>query len=302
MILPAIFNEITTSVWMFSEQSAKGQMLLLASLLNGKLDENKIDYSEERKKSALRLVTFDAAGIHHVSEYGEYSSPENAPENSISLIEINGAITKNDQYCGPSGTKTKANLLMRADQTDNIQAHILYIDSGGGSGNAALEFSRMIRDDIQKPVFAFIDDLGASAAYWIAASCDYVYANSTFAQAGSIGTYISIADLEEYWKNEGIKWIDIYAKQSKDKNKPYLDALNGDTKLLEEDATKFNANFIGSIKKLRKGKLNFEAGSDEDPFTGKLFNADIAESIGLVDEIATFNKMVQDINNYIKSN
>lgn len=301
MLLPSIFNEITTSVWMFSEQAAKGQMLLFASILNGKHEETNIDYSEERKKSGIRYISFSNTGIYQISDYGQASSPEDAPEGSISLIEINGAITKHDQYCGPSGMVTKANLLKRAENNKNIKAHILYLESGGGSGNASLEFSRVISEEIKKPVFAFIDDIGASACYWIASACDYIYAKNKFTQVGSIGTYISIADLRNYWALQGVEWIDVYAKQSTDKNRPYKEALEGKTDLLEKDATDFNAHFIKSIKSFRKGKLSFKPSSEEDPFTGKLFNADFAEKIGLIDEISTFSKMVQDINNHIKS-
>jgi len=293
-MLPRIFNEITTSTWLMSPEFTQAQMLFVASLINGN-QKNETDYSAERLRSQPRYINFSSEAIYQISEYGEAAPPEDAPQNSITILEIAGAITKNDQFCGPSGCKTKADLLLRADANPNVKAHILYIESGGGSGEAALEFSRIIKNEIKKPVFAFVEDLAASAAYWIAASCDYIYASNKFAQIGSIGTYISVADLTEYWAQQGIKWIDVYAKQSVDKNQDYIQAIEGNTALLEAKATEFNAAFISSVKSLRKGKIN----KTENPFTGKIYNADVAAEIGLIDEITTFNRAIRDIITHI---
>jgi len=231
-------------------------------------------------------------GTYNVSEYGRYGAPEDAPENSIAIIHITDAITKQDQECGPSGMKTKSSLLQRCYNNSRIKAIALVIDSGGGEGYAM----RMMNESIKqrtKPVAAFIDDFACSAAYGIASACDFVIANSTMARIGSIGTYTTIADFTEYYSQKGIKLTEIYATASKDKNNDYYEAVKGNLDPIRNVCNQFNEVFLSLVESNRTGKLTAER---KDWGTGKVYFAQEAVDLGLIDGIDTFENFLNYFN------
>lgn len=226
-----------------------------------------------------------------LSVYNGYDSRQqiknikDAPEGSVAVLNITGAITKHDQDCGPDGMQSKASVLRACYSTDNIKGVILKIDSGGGEGMAMRLMSEALREK-NKPVVAFIDDQACSAAYGIASGTDYIVANNDLAQVGSIGTYLTIADYEKYYEKQGIKLTEIYASLSTDKNKDYYEALKGNMEPLRKVADKFNEGFLSMIEKNREGKLT----TDRKTWgTGKVWFAQDALEIGLIDEINTFS-------------
>jgi len=290
-MIARLFSEIVNGVWMLDKATADGLLPLITSLLKGEFDSNKIDFSQERLKSHnLRFATF-SSGIYRISDYGQIAPPEKAPENSISVINITGIITKYDQYSGPAGTETKINLLQRADANKDIVAHILLIDSPGGEGYAYMGFADAIRK-INKPVIAFIDDMAASAAYGLAAAADSIYANADMAKAGSIGTYVQVIDYERFWEKEGLKIHEIYATVSKDKNRPYYEAIKGNPDMIRADVDIFNEQFLKNIENDRGNALNSKRNQWG---TGKMFYAEDALKLGLIDGILSLEETIKTI-------
>lgn len=68
-----------------------------------------------------------------------------------------------------------------------VKAIVLEVDSPGGMAAGISEFAGQVRAAAQvKPVIAYVSDLGASAAYWIAAAASELVISDT-ASVGSIG-------------------------------------------------------------------------------------------------------------------
>ena len=214
---------------------------------------------------------------------------KNAPENSIAVINICGAITKYDQFCGPDGLQSKAEILKHCYANDNISGVVLKIDSGGGSATAMFLMQEAISERT-KEVVAFIDDLACSAAYGIASACDYIVANRATAQIGSIGAYLTIANFQKYFQKRGIEVRDVYATLSTDKNEEIRQALDGNDAPLLKMIDTFNESFLASIEKNREGKLS--AGRDVWG-TGKVWFAEDALKLGLIDEINSFQNVIK---------
>ena len=158
---------------------------------------------------------------------------------------------------------------------------------------------RLMQDAIakrNKPVLAFIDDFAASAAYGIAAGCDIITANNELARIGSIGVYLSIVDYSEQMKKEGINLIEVYAPQSTDKNADVRGAIEGKPEALEalrKTAGKFCESFIASVENSRGDKLK----EDRRTWgTGKVFFAEEALQMGLIDSIDSFENFLNYLN------
>lgn len=273
-------HKIINGVWMIEESFALNFLPLVTS------------YLKDPSRSPIPRDHENYLSIHNGGDSRKsIDDLRDAPHGSIAVINIAGAITKHDQGCGPDGMASKAAILRECYSLDNIKGVVLKIDSGGGEGMAMRLMDEAISKR-NKPVIAYIDDCACSAAYGIASGCDYIVANSAVARVGSIGTYLTIADFEKYYEQQGIRLIEIYATLSKDKNKDYFDALKGNLEPLRKVADKFNEMFVSSIERNREGKLS----NGRDVWgTGKVYFAEEALTLGLIDEINTFENTLNII-------
>jgi len=273
---------ILSNVWLMEEQFASNYLPIVISYLKGNIQP-----VEPKQDDFFRVAVNNATGFE-ISEYGDDVAPEDAPEDSIAIIDISGVIEKHDQNCGPAGMITKSRILQRCYSNDNIKGIVLNIDSGGGSGLGM----RLLTETISKrnkPIVAFVSDMAASAAYGIASGADIIVANSDYARVGSIGTYMNIVSYVEKFKKEGINIIEVYASASKDKNKDYYDALKGDTKAVQKTADTYNEMFLTMIETNREGKLTADRSSWG---TGKMYFAPEALELGLIDNIDSFSNIL----------
>jgi len=94
---------------------------------------------------------------------------------------------------------------LRDAHASDCDAIVLAIRSPGGYASKVPEVARLIdRIAQEKPVIAYTDVLMASAAYWIGACADRVYAAPS-ADVGSVGAYIEILDYSKYNDINGIE-------------------------------------------------------------------------------------------------
>lgn len=215
-----------------------------------------------------------------------YNNFSQAPDGSVAVYTLKGVILKDDGWCS-EGTESLMRRMAKADEMNNISAHLLEIDSGGGQGSNIHTVSKFIREELKKPVIAWFNGIAASAAYYIAAAADEVYASQPTDIVGSIGVMLSFFDFREYYEKEGIKLHEIYATQSELKNSDYKAARDGDyeetrakildpmARLFQNDITKYRPELIG-----------------EDPYKGAIYTADEAEKINMIDGILSFDAAV----------
>lgn len=81
--------------------------------------------------------------------------------------------------------------IQAANDNPEVDSIVLQIDSPGGQVGGVSELSKFIRTSDEKPIIAYVGDMAASAAYWIAAAADEIVAADT-AEIGSIGVVFSM--------------------------------------------------------------------------------------------------------------
>ncbi len=125
---------------------------------------------------------------------------------SIAVIRIDGVMMKQASSMDESTSTVNIRRKIRAAAANpDIAGILLAIDSPGGSVAGTADLAADVRDAAKKkPVYAHIEDIGASAAYWVASQASKVYAGTT-ALVGSIGTYSAIADYSKAAELAGIK-------------------------------------------------------------------------------------------------
>lgn len=124
----------------------------------------------------------------------------------VAVIQLSGSLTKQASSFASSRSTVAARRQVRAAAADeSVTGILLYIDSPGGmvAGTADLA-DEITTAKKKKPVYAYIEDLGASAAYWIASQADKVFANSS-AEVGSIGVFMVVTDWKAFAEKEGAK-------------------------------------------------------------------------------------------------
>jgi protease-4 len=176
--------------------------------------------------------------------------------------------------------------LRRAAKDKNVKAVLLNINSPGGSVTSAEEITEEIqrfKKDSKKPIVATMGNAGASAAYYVAANCDKIYANPS-TLTGSIGVYIGSKNLEELYKKLGITDVMI-------KSGVHKDILSGARPMTAEERTILQSmvdemfeSFLQTVSIGRKLPLEqVRALADGRVYTGRQ-----AKNLKLVDELGNY--------------
>ena len=296
----AILSALMKGIWAIDPVSAERAAPLLSNILKGEqvsfLSYKQDSIASEGETAApLKLMSVSGQQVI-VTRDGRRLSE--APEGSIAMIPVNGTIIKGDACA--YGTKDYTLAIQAANNNSNIDAIILEIDSPGGMVDGTATFADAIKNS-KKPVVAFIDDgMMASAAYWIGSAADVIIASHNTSQAGSIGVYTTLMDIRGAFEEQGVKIKSIYAPESTEKNGPFIEAMEKDNdKLMEQELSFIAQEFISTVKTNRAGKINLSAG---DPFKGKLFYAQEAIEVGLIDKIGSFEVAVQTARELTKKN
>ena len=217
------------------------------------------------------------------------ASSANTSGSKVAVIPIQGTVQKRGGYCS-LGTKDLVAQLNAANRDPEIAAIVLDIDSPGGQVDGTEEFALAVNQSA-KPVVAYIDGLGASAAYWIASQASAIFINSaSTGYAGSLGVLCMSINQSDFLEKQGIKVEILRSTRAVDKARlnpvePLSDAVRA---VVQADLDQIGETFIAAVEKGRAGKLS----TKEDVFTGKVYRGSDAKKHGLVDAIGSLQDAV----------
>lgn len=172
-----------------------------------------------------------------------------------------------------------------AFDVDEAKAVALLINSPGGSPVQSHEIYNYIREkakETKKPVYAFIEDVGASGGYYIACSADYIYASPS-SIVGSIGVVSSGFGLKGLIEKLGVERRIYTQGTNKAILDPFKDEKEEEVAILKGVQKDCHDVFIDIVKESRKEKL----ADNPDLFTGLFWTGKKAKELGLIDEIGT---------------
>lgn len=291
----ATISAILKGRWLVNKQWAESQMPLVMQMLEGtpvSFTNNPQSNLEEAAPSQPQLAAKNVYAVHPSSDIAML------PQGSIALITLAGPLLKRGDVCS-YGMVDHANSINQLAAAQNIAGIILNIDSPGGQadGTALLADAVKAASNI-KPVIGIIQDgMAASAAMWVASACTELYVTQATDMVGSIGVYTTIADWNKYYQSKGLDVKDIYAPQSTDKNKSYHDALAGNEDALKAELEVLANQFINTIATNRAATIK-----GNDWKTGKMFYANEAQKIGLIDGIKSFSEVVHRFDYFFNKN
>ncbi|WP_454880643.1 S49 family peptidase [Sphingobacterium detergens] len=266
-----VISSILRSSWLLDESWIDANWSLIQMLLNGE--------SVSFNSQAPTNLILDPS----LARYNFRDGWSKASKGSTALYDLRGPIMHYG-FCG-DGTHELHSAFKEAENASNISSHFFLTDTPGGQADGVLEFMQAIIS-ASKPSLSYINGgMAASGGGFLATACDAVFASSKLCEIGSFGGYSTLYDATEREEREGVKRIIIKAKQSKDKNTVYELAKAGDKGALEELTERISlvtGELLNSVKIGRGDRLKTDAWA-----TGKMYFADEALNMGLIDGIGT---------------
>lgn len=210
----------------------------------------------------------------------------------VALLHAEGTLMK---YASSLSANTSTIALRRqlraAVRDEEVSAILLRVFSPGGTVYGTYDLVEDIREAVtKKPLHAYIEDLGASAAYAISSVASKVYANAP-ALVGSIGTFAVLQDLSGAAAQLGVRVHVVRAGKFKGAGVPGTEItaeILADEQRLVDQMNGFFLSTIESGRKLPRSRV--EALAD-----GRVWVASEAKELGLIDGVqsldATLNQL-----------
>lgn len=204
----------------------------------------------------------------------------------LAMIGIDGQMTKGESKFGGANTLAIRRQVRAATKDPDVRGIMLAIDSPGGMVAGTQELAADVEAAGRiKPTFAHVDDLGASAAYWVAAQTGRITASAT-SQIGSIGVLAVVEDTSGAAEKRGIK-VHVISTG------PYKGAGLGTVtpehlEYFQSRVDAINAHFLEAVARGRKASL----ARVQEWADGRTWLADQAQRMGLIDGIARFDDAV----------
>lgn len=169
--------------------------------------------------------------------------------------------------------------LATAEEDLSIKAVLLEINSPGGTPVASQRISERVQESTL-PIIGLIGDMGASGAYMIAASTNYLIA-SAMSEVGSIGVNMSYVEESEKNEEDGLTYVQLIAGKYKDAGSPDRPITEEERELFQRDLDIVHNEFIDLIAKYRdKPREEVVLLADGSTMTGRR-----ALENGLIDEV-----------------
>lgn len=211
----------------------------------------------------------------------------------VALIRMTGLVM--DKSINPTGINADSmnESLRKAFDNSAAKAVILSINSPGGSpvqsGQIFDELLRLRATQPEKKVYAVIKELGASAAYYIAAGSDEIYCDKS-SLVGAIGIISGGFGFDEAMKKWGIERRLYTAGEHKGFLDPFLPVQENEKIFWEETLAHLHEHFIKDVQRGRGVRLD----SYSDVFSGYIFDGERAVELGLADGLGTVRSVAKD--------
>ena len=238
MAIGNLINSFVNSTWNIEPQSLEVMRdVLLQKYMSGSLEEGSREDTEVNAKASIGVLNIEGTLVPKA--YGL------------------------DAMCGMVGTVQLHNQYKQMVNS-GYERIVLYIDSPGGVTTGIKEFAETIyqsRNVVE--TVAYIDNMAASAAYWLASACEQIVCAPT-AIIGSIGTYAIIE------KSNDLNNMHIFqAGTKKLYGSPYVEITEDEKEYFSKRVEETNNKFIEAVSKYRMVDFNSVKNLEADHFAAE---------------------------------
>lgn len=259
---------------------------LALQLARDYLDEKR---HERRWRTVLRSGWLLLAAFVVWALWSQYNPVVVSGMPHTALVELRGEIAPDTE----ASAEVIVSALKNAFADDASRAVVLRINSPGGSPvQAGIVFDeiRRLRAVHNKPVYAVVDDVCTSAAYYIAAATDGIYVNKA-SMVGSIGVLMDDFGFEGLMEKLGIERRLITAGEHKGIADPYSRMSAEDGARLQALLDEIHQQFIAAVREGRGKRLK----EDAETFSGLMWNGSGAVQRGLADGFGNLDHVAREL-------
>ena len=248
-----------------------------------------------RWKIALLVVLFIFLISYFLSSFfNDFSTAKF--DSKIAIIPIYGEITLEDSngffsISQVASTNTIVDQIKKAQDDSAIKGVIFEINSPGGTVLASEEIANAIKK-LNKPKVAWIREVGASGAYWVASSTDKIIA-APMSITGSIGVLGSYIEFSGLMQKYGVTYEQFNGGKYKDLGSPYVNMTNDERILLQSKINIIHEYFINDVAKNRNMSLE----KMKRLADGSFYLGLEAKENGLIDELGGKQEAIDSIKN-----
>jgi len=209
----------------------------------------------------------------------------------VAIIPVSGVIGKRvsrlRKSSGVVDVDDVEDAVEQALGDQRVEGILLHVDSPGGTVTGNVELGRMIAEAAQlKPIIAFTDRLMASAAYFISAGADEIYASES-AEVGSIGVYMALLDSKRAYEMEGYKTELFKSGKYKAIGLSGTSLTDEQRRLLQAEVDEWFGMFRGFVLEHRD--------VPDEAMQGQTFIAKSAVAVGLIDTVGTIDDAINEV-------
>jgi protease IV len=213
-----------------------------------------------------------------------------APTGShTALVEVRGEIAPDSEA---SAERIVAGL-KAAFEEKSAQAVVLRINSPGGSPvQAGIVYDELKRLKAKhgKKVYAVVEEICASGAYYIAVAADEVYVDKA-SLVGSIGVLMDGFGFTGTMEKLGVERRLLTAGENKGMLDPFSPQNEKQTAYAKAMIDQIHQQFITVVKEGRGARLK----ADKETFSGLFWNGEEAIKLGLVDKVGNLDFVAREV-------
>lgn len=259
----------------------------------GSLLEIRDLYQAHTRREKLDIKAWEAATGQRL---GSEPQPYRVVK-GVGIVDVMGVLTKNpsvwNRLCGMSSMKQIGQAFQKAVKDPKVHSIILRVDSPGGMVDGTQELASAIYGARgTKPITALADGQMCSAAYWVGAAADKVYAVSDTTAVGSIGVVATHQDVSGMESKDGIKTTEITAGKYKRIASSYAPLSEEGRATIQAQVDYIYSVFVDSISMFRGVPVEKVL---EQMADGRIFLGQQAVSAGLVDGVSTLDALIREM-------
>ncbi len=259
---------------------------LFAALARDFLRERRI---ERRWRNLWRLFWLGLAafGVYTAWAQGRHITPSTAPHTA--LVEVRGEIAADTE----ASAEQLISGLKSAFEDSAAQAVVLRINSPGGSPvQAGIVYDEIKRLKVlhDKKVYAVVEEVCASGAYYIAAAADEIYVDKA-SVVGSIGVLMDGFGFTGLMDKLGVERRLLTAGSNKGMLDPFSPLSERQRGFAQAMLDQIHQQFIGVVREGRGKRLK----ESPEVFSGLFWNGEQAVKMGLADGFGNLDFVAREI-------
>ncbi len=257
------------------------------------MPEKLSDIIEARKSNKITLSAGEIANAIEAAKTRTASSFK-AVKGNVAILPLHGFISHKATIWAAMGFESSSEMFtmwFNAVINDpSVGAVVIDVNSPGGTvfGLTAVT-DAIFNARGKKPIIAVANSLMASAAYFIASSADEIIADPD-AEVGSIGTIAVHFDHSKQLELMGVNPTIIHAGKFKAEGSPFVPLEDEAKAEFQRTVDSYYDTFVSAVARNRgitASKVKSDFGQ------GRVLRADDAQSVGMVDRVATLSDVLE---------